>query len=1015
MIDIIYTMKQLLTLLIFSVLISISAFSQLTHSFTDAEKNFKEASELFKNQQYAVAYPLLQDLKFQNAQHANQYPTYWVDDLDFFYIVTGLKLSIPIAEDQAAQYLNWILNKPRMEQMNYHLGQYYFKKNEFKKSLDCYKAAGVENLNNEEIGHAKFEMAYCYFNLKMLKEAKPLFNEIQQLTESKYYIPANYYFGFISYFDHFYDQALKSFKIVEKDEAYSNIVPYYIAEIYYFQQKKDASLKYAESIPNKSELFYANELNQLMGQIYFEKELYAKAYPLLDNYIKKTNKVSKEIVYELSYCYYKSNLLLKAIEGFKQLSGVSDSLGQNSMYLLGDCYLKTNQKANAKNAFQYCALNSNNKQQQEISLFNYAKLSYELGFQDVALKEMKSFIVTYPSSSSYTEAIEIIVNLLDQTNNFTEALVLYESFKKPTTLMQKVYPRILYGKAVEYVNDQQLGKGEELLNKILTLPVSKVTPFANFWKGEIACQGQKYDEAIKSLTSYLQSGAGAQGEANPTTAKYNLGFCQLKKENYKQAIFYFESITKSGPQTTTLQQDAFLRSGDCYFMLKEFSKANLIYEQIINNALPQSDYALFQKALIAGIKSSEAKILMLKELIKKFPNSNLISTANIEIASTYMSDEKFPEAIPVLTLVLNSSSAEGLKPSAFLKLGLSYYNMNDNSKALAYYQQLIELYPQSAEAEEAVETIRNIYVEENKTNEYVDFMRKNGMNISINEADSLAFSSAELKYISNDFSSAKASLNNYLTKYPNGTYLLPAYFMVGDCYLRNKEWDKALLAYNHIIENGYSKYFENASLFSARINYFELKNYLNAKNNFTSLLEFTNSQDNQLEALRGLVRCNYQLKDYATANEVANKLILQKGLSTDDKSIAFLVLGKSQQVKADYLSAIASFKSCMVINKSAWGAEARYELANCYFLSGNYSDAEKAALSTIKETGNYDFWLTKAYILIGDIYLQQKDYFNAKATYQSVFKNSVILELKNEAKVKLDKAVIEEKSGSKVK
>ena len=110
MIDIINTMKQLLTLLIFSVLISISAFSQLTHSFTDAEKNFKEASELFKNQQYGVAYPLLQELKFQNTQHANQYPTYWVEDLDFFYIVTGLKLSIPIAEDQAAQYLKWILN-----------------------------------------------------------------------------------------------------------------------------------------------------------------------------------------------------------------------------------------------------------------------------------------------------------------------------------------------------------------------------------------------------------------------------------------------------------------------------------------------------------------------------------------------------------------------------------------------------------------------------------------------------------------------------------------------------------------------------------------------------------------------------------------------------------------------------------------------------------------------------------------------------------------------------------------
>ena len=49
------------------------------------------------------------------------------------------------------------------------------------------------------------------------------------------------------------------------------------------------------------------------------------------------------------------------------------------MYLLRDCYLRTNQKANARNAFQFCAYNSSNKKQQEISLFNYAKLSYELG------------------------------------------------------------------------------------------------------------------------------------------------------------------------------------------------------------------------------------------------------------------------------------------------------------------------------------------------------------------------------------------------------------------------------------------------------------------------------------------------------------------------------------------------------------------------------------------------------------------------------------------------------------
>ena len=174
------------------------------------------------------------------------------------------------------------------------------------------------------------------------------------------------------------------------------------------------------------------------------------------------------------------------------------------------------------------------------------------------------------------------------------------------------------------------------------------------------------------------------------------------------------------------------------------------------------------------------------------------------------------------------------------------------------------------------------------------------------------------------------------------------------------------------------------------------------------------NQDNQLEALRGLVRCYYQLKDYAQANEAAKQLLARKGISTDDKSISFLVLGKSQQVNNDYSGAIASFKSCAAINKSAWGAEARYEIADCQFSLHNLTAAEKAAQAAIRETGSYDYWVTKSYILLGDIFMEQKDYFNAKATYESVALNSTIPELKTQAQQKLDKAKEEEKATSKI-
>jgi hypothetical protein len=44
--------------------------------------------------------------------------------------------------------------------------------------------------------------------------------------------------------------------------------------------------------------------------------------------------------------------------------------------------------------------------------------------------------------------------------------------------------------------------------------------------------------------------------------------------------------------------------------------------------------------------------------------------------------------------------------------------------------------------------------------------------------------------------------------------------------------------------------------------------------------------------------------------------------------------------------------------------------------------------------GSYDLWVTKSYLLLGDIYVQQKDLFNAEATYKSIVENATIPELK---------------------
>ncbi|RYF84442.1 MAG: tetratricopeptide repeat protein, partial [Chitinophagaceae bacterium] len=485
---------------------------------------------------------------------------------------------------------------------------------------------------------------------------------------------------FISYYDKQYDEALKAFKLVETHDDYKGVVPYYIAEIYYFQGKKDLALSYGESVLNRGGgLYYEKQLKLLIGQLYFEKKDYKKALPLLEDYVNSSSKVSKEVLYELSFSYYKEGMNSKAIEGFKQLSNERDSMGQNSMYLLGDLYLKTGEKANARNAFQYSAFNSSNALQQKVSRFNYAKLSYELGYQDVALKEMRSYLKDYPNSEYDNEAKEILVSLLTNTNNFQEALALYESFGTPTVSMQRAYPRILYGRGIELINDQQLNAADEMMSKVIGNQYSGSTvPYANFWKSEIAYRTQRYDDAIRFGNVYLQSGAAAQGEANPAAARYNVGYSWLHKENYQNALASFEAITKTvSTSSNAMTQDAYVRSADCYYMLKDFAKANTMYDQVINSALPQADYATYQKAMIAGVKNGAEKIRLLNSIARNYPSSSLVQDVHMEIALTYIADEKFKDAVPYLTNIINSKD-NGLKPKAYLKLGLAHYNSDNN-------------------------------------------------------------------------------------------------------------------------------------------------------------------------------------------------------------------------------------------------------------------------------------------------------------------------------------------------
>jgi TolA-binding protein len=450
-------------------------------------------------------------------------------------------------------------------------------------------------------------------------------------------------------------------------------------------------------------------------------------------------------------------------------------------------------------------------------------------------------------------------------------------------------------------------------------------------------------------------------------------------------------------------------------MDKKLTQALGMYENVMRLGLPNSDYALFQKAIISGASNrSKEKVQLLESLEQRYPNSNLIADAQLEIANTYLADENFREAINPLERLLRNKNAESLYPQGYLKLGVSHYNLNNNPQALEAFKKLISGYPNSEESDAAIEYVRSIFVENGQPGEFVTFMRNNGKTITYSEEDSLTYASAQIQLQNKNTENAMRSLQDYLKKFPDGRYAIDANFFIADIYNTKKDHANALTHYSNVAAKAPNKYAEQSILQAARISYFELKDYAKAELFFTQLRNTATTTDNKLEAMRGLLRVQYRLNKWSEAVPNAQELLQQKGVATDDKMMANMILAKSSHQNNQLDMASSYYKNVVSLGKSEYAAEARYRIAEILLVQNKLPEAEKAAFDVVNKAGSYDYWITKAYILLGDVYFAQKDYFNAEATLKSVVDNSNNAELKTEAQTKLDKVRAEKNKNSKV-
>jgi len=926
------------------------------------------------------------------------------EDITYYYTYLSLLLQKPAVENLAINYVKSSSNKIYKARINFFLGDYYVKKQNTQEALNAFDKVSIADLNNEELITMKYLQGYLYFKLGNWDKATNLLNSIRQLKQSQYYTDANYYAGFIALQRKDFTLALACFEIASNNEAYARLTPFYISQIYYFNGDIDAAMVNCEKALQIEGQYYNLQLQQLMGHLLFEKKQYQKAVHYLAKYVAAQDNVEVQDLYQLSFCYFQDQQWDKSIEGFKKLANVDDSLGQNSMYLLGTAYLKVNDKNGAKNAFMLCASKSINLEQKEISLFNYGKLLVELKEYSLAVNVLDKFIENYPQSTYFPESKSLWITALAYNNNYKQALEAYQLMENPSLELLKIYPAILYGLSCNHINDGEVEKAYTLLNQLRNAPYNgNFLSATHFWLGEISYKMGRIADAIGYLQKYMLDPVN-NGEVNATNARYILGYCFLKNGAYQKALVQFKEIASINPGTALdhFQQDAFVRVADCQMMLKKMNDALATYQRVIDLSWSYADYAFLQKAtLLGGIGKVTEKIKMLTNFESSFPNSTYINDARMELADTYVSQEKFQDAIAPLTKISLDKSASQFYPQAYYKLGIVYFNLDKNQVALTTFKDLYATYPNSTESENAIEYIRNIFIEDQTPELYVKFMNDYGHPLTVNEQDSLIFRASVIKYEQKRYTESAIGFSAYVQKFPNGRYSLEATNLIAEIAYSKQSYDTALVYFSKLADIAPNAYAERAALIAARLNYFNYQNYDLAEKYFSILLQIATQKENITEANKGLLRCQYKGGKWIDASKIAQLIIEDKNSALDDIEMANMTIYHQNLIAGDTSAALQIINKVIKTGSSVITAEAHYQLANIYLLQNKLSLAEKTAFDIIKKQASYEYWVTSTYILLGDIYVAQKDSFNAIATYKSVADNATIEPLKIVAAQKL--------------
>lgn len=919
---------------------------------------------------------------------------------ELYYARTAVMLDLPEGEKLVLDFARKYDPDPLANEAIIEMANYYYNDKNYDKAIELYSNIDAYDLTKDQRAEVKFKLGYSYFFQKKFNLAGAQFNEIKDI-DNDYYYPTNYYLGICQFYENKYDQAIKSFQLVSKSTKYASYVPYYVTQIYFAQGMYDDVIAYAANKAQDRNLKNLPEINQLLGQAYFEKKEYAKALPHLEYYAENTQKMRIEDFYQLGFTQYQTKSYEKAVKNFEQLNNVNSKIGQSAMYSLADCNIKLGKKQAARVGFKEASKMDFDPEIQKEAHYNYAKLSYELKYDREAVTALQQIPM---DSKYYAEAQTMLSSLFLNTRDYENALKLLDEIPNKTPKMKETYQKVAYLRGLQVYRDGNPADAKIYFKKSLEVPVDNQTKaLAMYWLAEIAHNQGNYPESTQELNKFItlaKTMNNLPDEASIHMANYTMGYNYLKQKNYSGALGFFQEAIAGIRQNSLFINndyvskdvlgDATLRAGDCLFKNNQYTQALKYYNEAVNNRYTGFVYALYQKAIIEGLRGNTTeKILALESIVTNYPTSEYTDNALLQLGVTYQEIGKYDLANKPLEKLISNYDNSELYNQALIKLGLISYNQGNLQRAIGYYKQIFSHNPTEKEAEAALTALEEIYVDDlGQTDEYFAFLETiPGYKVGSDEKEAISLKAAESQFENGNYEKAIEAYNDFLRKYPSGRNSLLAHYHRGESYSVLKKYSEALIDYDFVIQKGQSVYYAKALKKAGLIAYNHEQDFAKAFSYYSLMETAASDDDTRFEAQLGAMRSAYRINNSSAVFSMAEKVSKNPRATDEQKATAYFYLGKIYSDQKSYDKALSALNEVTKLSDNEQTAEARYMIAYIYYMQRDLDIAQQLCLNANKESAGYNYWIAKSVILLADILAEKGDLFNAQAALEGLIEN----------------------------